>query len=59
MGKYEEALEFHNKAIELGPFKNCAYYLNKADTLIKLNRYLETIEILNKQLEIYSNDAKA
>ena len=51
-------MECTDKAIEIKiePIKS-VFYLNKADTLIELERYLEAISILDKTLELNSNDA--
>ena len=48
--KFEESLEYSNKAIELNP-QDCKGYVNKSSALIKLSKYDEAIECCNTAIE--------
>ena len=50
-GHYEEAIECHDKAIEINP-RNDMEWNNKALALVELDRYAEAIECFNKAIEI-------
>ncbi|WP_331377238.1 tetratricopeptide repeat protein [Rickettsia rhipicephali] len=53
LGKYELAIEFFNKAIELNP-KFSKIYNNKGLTLGKLGQYRLVLDAYNKALELDS-----
>lgn len=57
-GRYEEALEKHNKAIRLDPY-NIYYLKEKANVLVKLQRLEEAIESYDNAIKLRPNDAKA
>ena len=49
--RYEEALEYHNKAIELNP-ENPEYWRCKGNCLKELHRYEEAIICFDKSIEL-------
>ena len=55
MKKYDEAINFYSKAIEINP--NCSeYYLGKGFCLHNIERCVEAISIYKKAAEIDSDD---
>ena len=58
LGKYEEALDAFNKAIEINPQYDLAWY-NKGVTLGELGRQEEALDAYNKAIEIDPQDASA
>lgn len=50
-GKYDEALKSYNKAIEINPKNDWAWY-SKGSALSKLKRFVEAVESFNKAIEI-------
>jgi tetratricopeptide (TPR) repeat protein len=56
-GKYNEAVECFNKALEMDP--NIYYtWVKKGVTLLKLEKYTEAVECLNKALEIIPTNSE-
>ena len=55
LGKYEEAIEYVDKALEINP-RDVASLTNKGTALDKLGSYEEAIECYDKALEINPND---
>ncbi|RLI95338.1 MAG: hypothetical protein DRO92_01970 [Candidatus Altiarchaeales archaeon] len=51
MKKFKEELEAYNKALEINPTLDRAWY-NKGIALYQLGRYNESIEAFNKAIEI-------
>ena len=51
LGRYEEALDAYNKALEINPQYAKAWY-NKGDALYVLNRYEETLEAYEKAVKL-------
>jgi len=58
LGRYEEALEVFNKAIEINSNDEHAFS-RKGDVLEDLGRYKEALEAFNKAIKINSNDEYA
>ena len=58
LGKYEQAIEYYNKALEIDP-KNGMIWTKKGVALNNLGRYDEAIECCNKALEIDDKHADA
>ena len=56
--KCNEALKAHNKAIEINPQKEDAWY-NKGNTLYRLNKSDEAIKAFDKAIEINSQASYA
>jgi len=58
LGRYEEALETFNEAIEIIP--KCGFALNgKGVALMNLGRHEEALDIYNKAIEINPMDGYA
>ncbi len=58
LGRYEEALDAYNKALEINPQYAKAWY-NKGDALYVLNRYEETLEAYEKAVKLDPLDQDA
>ena len=56
LGRYDEAIDCCNKALEIDPQEANAWY-NKGCSLGSLGRYDEAIDCYNKALDIYPRDA--
>jgi tetratricopeptide (TPR) repeat protein len=57
-GKYEEAINFYDKALGISP-QDVVALTNKGTALDQLGRYEEAVECFDKVLEINSKDAEA
>lgn len=57
-GKYEEAIDFYNKATDADP-KFVRAWNNKGNALSILKRYTEALECFDKVLEMNPNDSHA
>jgi len=57
-GKYQEALECFEKAIEINPKEEIAWY-NKGVALTNLGKHQEALECFEKAIEINPNYEKA
>jgi tetratricopeptide (TPR) repeat protein len=49
-GKYQESIEFYDKAIEYDP-KSSLAYANKCNNLIKIKKYEEALHVCDKAIE--------
>ena len=58
LGRYDDAIRCHDKALELDP-RDTAAWNNKGGSLANLNRYDEAIRCYDRALELDPRDAKA
>lgn len=58
MKDYEKAIECFNVCIKLEP-GNANYYLDIGNGLIKSEKYSESIEFLNKSIDLNPKNARA
>ena len=55
LGKFEDAIQDYNKAIDLNP-NNASYYYNRGTTFANLEKFEDAIQDYNKAIDLNPND---